>query len=458
MMGRPTLPLLTALLVVAAMTSGCRSFIRTERDAYTITTVDTTTTSVVHNAPGERDNGIVYPSSRTVDHQRTVVQRDSVVERDYPNVIRLGLFEGIGTIGTTRSGDARGFGLFGLHPSADELFNRRQQSSSPIFSGGIYRLGIAEWRLHWFNEASSWSWGLNALEAIVPDTDAGNTMVGAGVLTLTKRFYLREAIPYTAIRISAGFAALPSTYVHLTASADLGSLGGLNLRAYSGFAFGMGRGRNGTNFMGLPYVGLGASVLDFLQREPELDRELKDQQHSAWSIGLMEFTFVGSDQESSLFAPYLTGAEAPLLKGVMARLAPTTIALPLFDRRLAFGTSLITFMGFGGDAFAFAALPLRLSYVMHPLDETLVVEPFVELLYAPSTAAHLGIRALVPAADVANLHVTLGYVTGNTGLARSVNIDNRPNASASFNAVYLGIGASFLERLFHRNELRYPHE
>ena len=62
--------------------SGCVTITRTEEDLYTITESDTTIREEVHNPPGDRDNGTIYPSPRTVEIERQYVQRDSVVERE----------------------------------------------------------------------------------------------------------------------------------------------------------------------------------------------------------------------------------------------------------------------------------------------------------------------------------------------------------------------------------------
>ncbi|MBU3740995.1 MAG: hypothetical protein FGM24_01795 [Candidatus Kapabacteria bacterium] len=454
--------LLAALLAV--LMTGCSGVTRVERDVYTLTRVDTTQTERVRNAPGERDNGIIYPSSRMIETRRQMVQMDSVVVREYPDFIRLGLFEGIGMIGSGQGGASVNLGPFGMYWDVDRFIRaiadkrRLADTLDNIFDGSVHRFGIGEWRLRWFNDAPGWSWGITGLELFRADDDNDNWLTGAGVLTVSKRFYLKESIPYGALRVSAGFAAFPSQYVHLTTSADLGSIGGLNLRAYAGYAFGMRAGQDVASFINVPYVGIGASVLDFLNRDSELEREWRDMEHSSWFIGLAELTLLGSDVESSIFDMSLTGADKPTLTGLIARLAPVTIALPALDYRLAIGTAGVSFLALGGTAFGLAVLPIRVSYVMHPFDMPLQVEPFIEASYAPSTFAHIGLRGAVPISDQASLHVQLGYVSGSTGSLRGLDASGQDVNVTAFDGFYIGIGAGFLDRFFGRDELRYARD
>ena len=90
------------------------SVTRTERDVYTITIRDTTTLEEQKNAPGTRDNGVIYPSSRVFQSQRTITQKDSIVERYYPDFIRLGVFESVGFFFSGKSDHALCNGLFGI--------------------------------------------------------------------------------------------------------------------------------------------------------------------------------------------------------------------------------------------------------------------------------------------------------------------------------------------------------
>jgi hypothetical protein len=449
-----------ALLVLAVLT-GCSGITRVERDVYSLTYVDTTTIDRVRNPPGQRDNGIVYPSSRTVETRRNVIQMDSVDVREYPDFIRLGIFEGIGMIGSGQGGTSVNLGPFGMYWDVDRFIrtiaDRRRLADTVdnMFDGSVHRFGIGEWRLRWFDDAPGWSWGITGAELFRADDDSDHWLTGAGVLTISKRFYLKESIPYAALRVSAGFAAFPSRYVHVTTSADLGSIGGLNIRAYAGYAFGVNSGKDVSGFVGVPYIGIGASVLDFVNRDSELEREWRDMEHSSWFIGMADFTFLGSDVESSIFNMNATGADKPTLTGLIARIAPVTIALPVLDHRLAFGTSAVSFLALGGTAFGLAVLPVRLSYVAHPFDMPLQVEPFIEASYAPSTFAHIGLRGAVPINEQASLHLQMGYVSGSTGSTRGLDASGRDVNITAFNGFYIGIGAGIMDRFFGRDELRY---
>jgi hypothetical protein len=87
---------------------------RTEKDIYTRTLRDTAVIDAVRNAPGQRDNGIVYPTSRIVEMRRDVMQVDSSTTREYPNFIRIGLIESIGTVGGGSIANSLNAGLFGI--------------------------------------------------------------------------------------------------------------------------------------------------------------------------------------------------------------------------------------------------------------------------------------------------------------------------------------------------------
>lgn len=448
-----------AILLMALVVTGCGQITRTEKDTYTITRIDTTRTEAVRNSPGERDNGIIYPSSRTLVQSRSLVQYDSVEERDYPAFIRLGLFEGIGMIGSSQGGSAVGLGMFGVHYDVDRLLRGTlgQPTSEPLFDGAMYRIGIGEWRLRWFDDAPGWSWGVTGAEIIRPDNDSKNWLTGAGVLTLSKRWYLRPDIPYASIRISGSFGIIPSQYFTLTTSADLGSIGGLNLRAYAGYTAGLGGLVSAGSFSSIPFVGFGASVLDFLNREDELYTEWKDHPHSAWEISISEVAFIGSQDERSVFAPRLV-QESVGVRGLLVRLASASVALPVLDYRLTFGTSLFSMIATGATSFGFAMLPLRLSYVLHPGNGEIQLEPFLEYGYAPSTVTNLGLRLALPVANQVSLTVYAGYVTGQTGSDLGLDIEgvrrtiNNPTA---FNSFYLGVGTAIFDHLFKRSQLRY---
>jgi len=457
--------LLITLPVLAAIVTACGSITRTERDVLTVTKTDTTVVESVRNQPGTRDNGIVYPSSRTIETSRSVIQYDVEEKREYPDFIRLGLFEGIGLIGSGQGFPSTNTGVFGLFYDMDRLLNTRLREptdASPLFSGSIYRFGIGEWRLRIFDDAPGWSWGITGLEMIRPSDDQSTWLNGAGVLTINKRWYLRPEIPYVSLRFHAGFAAFPSQYVNVSGSIDAGSIGGLNLRVYAGYAFGMGGLISPGQFTDAPYLGLGVSMLDFLNREDELEREWKYMEHSAWEIGIAEIGFLGADVERSMFAPGVVGDERPMVTGMIARLIPTTLALPVLNNRLAIGTSLVSFFSLGAREFGLGVLPIRVSYVAHPFENEFVVEPFLEWMYAPSSMANLGVRATLPVAHQVSIVATLGYVSGNTGSLLGLDIEGQAGRflrnETNFSGIYFSIGAAIFDRLFGPKELRYARD
>ncbi|MCX6141222.1 MAG: hypothetical protein NTX15_10420 [Candidatus Kapabacteria bacterium] len=468
----PCLTLCSLLTIV-----GCGSYTRSERDIYTVTHSDTVVTERVQNQPGDRDNGIIYPSTRSITMARTVNQQDSVVDRHYPAFIRLGLFEGIGLIGSSVQGANSSYtGLFGVYYDISRvLFGASTDTTqSAIFSGYIYRFGIGEWKLNWFDNDPGWSWGVTSAEIIRPDGDNSHGLVGAGVLTLNKRFFFRSLIPYLTIRPSISLSALPSQYVNASVSAEIGSIGGVNLRAYAGYAFGTSLLSNPAQFVNFPYFGIGASVLDFLNREEELNVEWKYHEHSAWEIGGLDFTLLGSGASRSAFAPDQAGDKIPVIKGGTARVAYASVALPVLNYRLSLGTALLNAVVLGADEYGFGILPLRLTYHWNPFGNTFVIEPFFEYNFAPSTFAHMGMRFLMPVGDQMSVQVVAGWASGNTGagvpnpfpgqpdLGTSIDGTVKFGSSPNFSAFYIGIGASLLDKLFGRGDLRYgkgyPHE
>ncbi|MBU3698877.1 MAG: hypothetical protein FGM33_02530 [Candidatus Kapabacteria bacterium] len=460
-------PLLLACFI-ALVATGCGTITRTERDVYTTTTIDTMVTQRVTNPPGERDNGIIAPSSRVENRVRTIGYADSIKVREYPNFIRWSLFEGVSLLGSAAAGsESTRTGLFGLYRDVNELlFGEDSEDTSQIFDGYMFRMGLMEWKLDWFDHAPDWTWGITGLEIIRPDAD--RRLVGAGALTLTKRFYLSSKIPYISIRPSVSLSLLPSQYVNTSVSADVGSIGGVNLRAYVGYAFGSSILDSPSETITVPYAGLGVSVMDFLNREEELDTEWKYHEHSAWEIGAAEIVFVGSQADRSIFAPRKSGADALLMKGLTARFGIADIALPIFDYRLSLGTALANIVFLGSTEFGIGVLPLRLTYHWTPLSQSFRVEPFAEVNFAPSSFFHAGVRMAFPIADQMAVHVTAGWANGNTGSRVpgleefGFSIDQRRLVDPHFGAIYLGVGASLFDHLFSRKELRYgkgyPHE
>ncbi len=464
---------LLILAVSALILSSCSSLhTRTETDIYTIADVDTLRSYDALNAPGNRDNGVVYPSSTREEQVRDITMRDSIVERNYPDFIRLGLFEGVGLFGG--DGDyAMGSGIFGVHPELGNLTDGFRGNSDALVPGGLYRLGIAEYRLRWFRDAKNWTIGTSAFEAIVPDARGEKILASILPIYLRKRYYLDEDIPYLAITPALGIGLYPSIYVNTSVSLDLGSIGGLNLRAYIGYAFGMNPTYtpqiSGNDYaseaqnVSFPYAGLGVSVLDFLNLPKETETEWKDHKHSSWEIGLLDITLLSSNTDESIFASTPSNKfqqqtaekDNMLISGMIFKLATAKVALPYLDYHLYAGTSLFNLVALGKDAFGTGILPLRVGYWHTLLNDELIAEPFIEYSYLPSQMLHIGAEFKLRLAEKFSIKLALGYVNGST----STSIDDFYNSdwgvSADFSGVYAGIGFSILDRLFYSEELRY---
>lgn len=471
-----------AVFCIAIALGGCSvlpTITRTEQDVYTITQRDTTVNQQVRNAPGERDNGIIYPSSRTTEISHDVTQYDSVVTREYPNFIRLGLFESVGMIGTASGENSIRPGLFGVFYDAKDLLDisylfdttgKTKNTESALFSGAIYRFGIGEWRLRWFRDAPNWTIGLTAFEMLIP-TNKREDVLASPTVSIRKRYYLREKIPYVSITPTVSMGIYPSLLGNLSASIDVGSIGGLNLRGYVGYASGWNW--SGSIFVqgtpkeqsgassSFPYAGIGISVLDFLNRAEETEREWKDHEHSSWNIGLAQITFIKSGADTSIFYDKNQKSDqnpggGPLSGGIL-RLANASVALPFWNNQFYAGTSLLNMLALGQNQFGIGILPIRVGYWQTIINDEFSTEPFIEYNYFPSTFFHLGNRLNFRLSDQFNFTIAAGYASGSaisdSDLSKDI-LANFGNLSA-FSGGYIGLGININDRIFFPQELRY---
>lgn len=463
-------------LLAAILFSSCTSVIkkqltRIEEDRFTITVNDTTVEKIINNPPGPRDNGIIFPSPTTKVITHTKTQYDSTSERYYPNFIRAGLFEGVGLLGTSSPSEGFGSGLFGVFGIFDPEFGsiKRGETRDVLFTGGLYRFGIFEWRLRWFRDAKHWTVGTSAVEMIVPEVDNAKSLVSIFPIYIRKRFYLSESIPYIAITPAFGFGYFPSQYGNASVSLDFGSIGGLNFRIYAGLAAGINLANSSLNSTSasvsstIPYIGLGTSVLDFLNKPEELDIEWKDHEHSSWSVGLLSFSINMSSADTSLFGytqPTARNrnaqqAQTGLFNGFSVRIAPVTLSLPFIDKRVFIGTSLLHLGFFGAKEFAMSVFPLRAGYWHTLIQDDLILEPSVEYNYYPSRVLNVSAALKLGVNEYVNLHLTGGVVTGNPIANVTDRLDIDVGDAVEFTTFYLGFGIGINERLFKESELRY---
>lgn len=438
------------------------SVTRTERDVYTITIRDTTTLEEQKNAPGTRDNGVIYPSSRVFQSQRTITQKDSIVERYYPDFIRLGVFESVGFFFSGKSDHALGNGLFGIFPDLNYIRDNYKGDSNSLFKGGLYRFGIYEQRLRWFRDAKDWTYGTSALEVIVPDARLEKTLASFFPLYIRKRYFLREEIPYITFTPSFGIGYYPSQYVNISASIDIGSIGGLNLRAYLGLAAGTNMSssplirwsnkKNESNTSIFPYFGLGISFLDFHNRVKETEIEWKDHEHSSWDIGLIQAALISTGTDSSFLT---TSNEKSFLSGFLVKLLNADVAIPVLNNGFFAGTSLFNFMVLGKNQWGVGILPVRVGYWHTLIPDELSVEPFLEFNYFPSTFVNIGAKLNLRINNTINTSIHLGYVNGNTDIVFDKKAFNEFTMKNEFSRYYLGIGISFLDNIFFPEQLRY---
>ena len=453
---------LIMVLLIGASLSGCMNFMtRTEKDVFTISEKDTTFFSEQKNHPGTRDNGIVYPSSRALKTERRILQRDSTVERHYPDFIRLGIFESAGLIGPN-GGHSANRGLFGIFPDFSNMKTSYKGTSNGLFSGNLYRFGIGEWRLRWFRDAANWTVGTSALEMISPDARVERTLTSILPLYIRKRFFLSQSIPYISFTTAFGIGYFPSQYVNLSGSLDFGSLGGLNLRVYLGVAAGVNTKSSypvrvseavtdGENVI-YPYAGLGISMLDFHNKVPETEIEWKDHPHSSWNIGLIQTSFVATGADSSGLS---SGTKGSFMTGMLTRVCHTSIALPFLNNQFYLGTSLFNMMVAGWGEWGIGILPVRLGYWQTVLADELSIEPFVEYNYYPSNVFHAGAKLNLRIASLLNIAITAGYLSGSTNSSYGKDFVDGFGYPKSFSRPYFGFSIGVFDRIFFPEEIKY---
>lgn len=435
---------------------------RTEQDMYTISMRDTTTNYYMQNAPGNRDNGVIYPSSRTFKSQRYLMQKDSLVERFYPDFIRLGVFESVGFLVGGDKDYSMGTGMFGIFQDFDKDYRNQRGDPDNTFVGGLWRFGIGEWRLRWFRDAPNWTIGTSIYEAISPDARIEQSLQSMFPIYVRKRFFLKETIPYLCVTPAFGIGYWPSQYVNLSVSLDLGSIGGLNLRAYAGFAAGQNsssspqvdesRFTSEAQTVTVPYAGIGISFLDFLNRVEETEREWKYHRHSAWNIGILQIAALGSGSDASVFTDE---DESNIFNGAMIRLLNTSLALPILNNQFYVGTSLANVLAIGDGEWGVGILPVRFGFFQTILPDELTTEPFIEYNYYPSSFFNIGNRVNLRLSEQINLGVIIGYASGSTDETMGNRLVENFGSAGDFSGAYFGMMIGFLDKIFFPEELQY---
>lgn len=443
--------------LLALLASSCiPEYTRDEVDTFKVIQQDTTYTYFVKNAPGNRDRGIVSPSTKVIESKRFIEEKDSSEKRTYPDFIRLALFETSGIIGGS-SENSTGLGLFGIHPNLGELGPTYKGKSGNFFTGGIYRVGIVENRLRPFKYDNNWTWGSTAFELIVPDAKADNMLMSVAPLFIKKRIFLREEIPYVAVSFSGGFGWMPSLYGNLTASIDVGSIGGLNIKSMVGYTAGVTRWTDG-NSVSFPYFGFGISMLDFLNLEKETYIEMKDMLHSAWNIGILKVDLLNTGAKKSLTNTDPDAVEDKILiKGFSAHVINADLALPFANNRFFAGTSLLSLLATGKNEWGMAVLPLRFGYNHTLADYGLMLTPSVESGYFPSSYMNANVKLTFRANEKFNFSLVLGYVSGNSNVKDLLggSLNDQFGSLGEFSNYYIGFSVGVWDRIFTPEELRY---
>ncbi len=418
---------------------------RTETDYYTITDRDTTVRETARNVPGSAaDNGVVFPSSRDIFVNRHTLSHDSTHDRTYPNFLRAGGIEFAGLLGSS-SANGLGPGLFGIFslPTAAQittpgtLFMPGTNPSPQVFKGELLRLMPYEYRLRWFNDAPNWTVGWSAFELLAPDENRSKWLWSLGTnIYLRRRIFLSDQIPYIIFDPFLGVGVFPSGYVNLGGELQIGSLAGFNLRAYAGLAAGFNSWSPPVTNEVFPYLGLGVSALDFTNKVEETEKEWKQYVHTGIDVNIFEGSLLWTAQ------PYLSiwqDSSIPF-NAVQLKFATAEVPLPFGNYHFWVGTSLINWMAFGFDKQGLGVLPVRAGYRAYLFGEDLMLEPFVEMNYYPSTVLNIGARLKLDTHTNENVGVTLGYATGSPGdfspqLFNTAGVQQ----STTFSSFYLGV-------------------
>lgn len=458
--------LLISFLALLASCSFKSQFTRVEEDKYTITSIDTTYHHYNPNSPDNDLNGVISPSSKVIESSNRVMQYDSTVIREYPDFIRLGVFESIGIFG----GDSKyglSSGVFGTYINPSMLNSSfRGVDDGAMFTGGIYRFGIMEKRLRWFDDDKNWTYGFNLAELMFPDARLENALIGLGVFNLTKRWYFWDKIPYFALGTRFGVGAYPSAYGKLEGFAEIGSIGGLNLRAYLGYAGGWNYNgtiltnnnefANGSTTPNFLYGGLGISLLDFVNVVPETYREWKDMENSAWNISVLEVGLLKSDADNSFFST--DSSKKLAISGVSLKLLNANLSLYPIDERLYVGTSLLNMNYLGLTEVGIAILPLRVGWWQVLLRDELILDPFIELSYYPSTYYNVGAKLtlIIPPFGNTNFSLVGGYMSGNSvgGLDAKNGLGGLKDYT-DFSNFYFGLQVNIKNYIFKSSELKH---
>ncbi len=446
--------LLCLCIAVALVFGGCATLTRTETETYTIVMRDTTMIKEANNAPGQRENGVVYPSTRMDTIEHPVTEYDSTHDRYYPNFLRAGVFEAAGLFGTGNSSNGIGGGLFGVYGLADSSF--AQHGNSKTFTGEMLRFFPYETRLRWFHDSPNWTIGTAAYEIWAPEADFSKAITGIFPIYIRKRYFLREQIPYVIVEPTVGIGIIPTpmNYINLGVTLDVGSLGGMNFHAYLGYIAGTQlfgqldsslQSHHVSQSSSFPYFGLGVSMLDFVNTVAETQHEWKDYTQSSLEVTPFNLTVLHSLRgDSSLFGP-----SSSFLTGIAARLATVEYPIWHFGGNVNIGTSLINFIAPSATHGGLGILPLRLGYRILLIPDELTNESFAEINYYPSSFWNIADRISLDL-KLLRVNLTLGYVDGSRGGIFTSHW--LPYANA-FSDLYFGVGIGLGGHIFNLGDL-----
>jgi hypothetical protein len=182
--------------------------------------------------------------------------------------------------------------------------------------------------------------------------------------------------------------------------------------------------------------------------------EWKYYEHSSWDVGLLQYSLLGSSSEKSIHANS-ADSNYSILKGFHLKLANASIAFPILNHKLYAGTSLLSLLVLGRDEYAAAILPLAIGYWQNIISDDLILEPFMEIGYYPSSFINLGLRIHARINDILNFSLNAGMASGTPGDKLGNDLLREYGIPKDFSRFYLGIGINIYDRIFYEKDLRY---
>jgi hypothetical protein len=395
------------IIAMHTLVTSCAFLNRTETDVHTISDKDTTAFRINQIKP----TNSIYPTDKEFQKNNDLLQRDSIVKRHYPDFIRAGLFESYGGFSSlSGKGEQKYFGML------------NQYKNKRLFGFGHTRLGFLEKELLWDDDIKGFSYGVTFFEKYYLNQE--RSIDGIFTLMLKKQHSLFD--DYEMLRLSTvlEFSFVYDEYLNIFEVLEIGSMGGLNLKAKAGCLYST---KNEKGFH--PYFALGFSIFDFANYPYENNIEWKDMKHKGRIISALTISTT------------LSGVEFDILE--------TKIPINYIDKRLLFGINTVSTKYEDGET-TYSVLPISLSFMQNLYKEKFVLMPFYQIAVMPTTMHNLGVETLFRVSEMVNLRAGIKYSYGEEYYPYETDIEY---TIKDIDAIkfYLKIGLG--SRMFFSNEM-----